>query len=85
YSNFGIKVPRTSREQAVFGKAVDKSQLQKGDILLFAIHRSGVDHVGIYVGGGEFVHAANSKKGVAKDKLNSDFYTKHYVGARRAE
>ena len=86
YAQSGISIPRTAREQAVWGTAVkDVSQLQKGDLVLFSIHGSGVDHVGMYVGSGEFVHAANSRRGVRIDKLSSDYYSKCYVGARRAK
>ena len=45
--------------------------------------KSGINHVGIYAGGGKIVHAANSSRGVTTDSINSGYYNKNYVGARR--
>ena len=83
YNNFGIKLPRTSASQATAGKHVEKKDLKEGDLVLFATRRSTVSHVGIYIGNGKFIHAANSKKGVTVDSLNSGYYQSTYVGARR--
>ena len=45
--------------------------------------KSGINHVGIYAGGGKIVHAANPSRGVTTDSINSGYYNKNYVGARR--
>ena len=45
--------------------------------------KSGINHVGIYIGGGQIVHAANKSRGVTTDPINSGYYNTHYVGARR--
>ncbi|MDO7205750.1 NlpC/P60 family protein [Paraclostridium bifermentans] len=51
-------MPRTSYEQSKFGKAVDKKDLQVGDLVFFdTMGKSRVSHVGMYVGNNEFVHA----------------------------
>lgn len=56
-----VEVPRTSREQSRIGAAVprDTTQLRPGDLLLFGKPRSGVSHVGIYVGHGRYIHASS--------------------------
>ena len=83
YSQFGIKIPRTAATQATAGHHVNKSELQNGDLVLFAIRGSRVDHVGLYIGGDQFVHAANPQKGVIVSSLSGSYYKTHYVGARR--
>mgnify|MGYP005765076305 CR=1 FL=1 len=80
---FGIDLPRVSYEQAKFGKAVDKEDLQPGDLIFFdTMNKDRVSHVGIYVGNNEFIHAANSNKGVIKSSL-SGYYEDRYINARR--
>ena len=83
YGHFGYSLTRTSASQASNGKAISKSELQVGDLICFA-RSSGsktVGHVGIYIGGGQFIHAANSRKGVIISNVDgAGFY---YVCARR--
>lgn len=84
YKNFGKTLSRTSGGQASNGKAVSKSELQLGDIVVFNNDaNTKVGHVGIYVGGNSFIHAANKKKGVIITSLSDSYYAKRYVGARR--
>ncbi|MBN7772379.1 C40 family peptidase [Clostridium aminobutyricum] len=59
YSNFGGNLPHSSASQYNYGSAVDKSQLQPGDLVFFA-SSSRISHVGIYVGGGKFIHSPQS-------------------------
>lgn len=69
-ANFDIDLPRTSREQAKSGLEIpkDPSALLPGDLLFFG-KTSRVDHVGIYIGEGKYVHAANRRKGVIVSDL----------------
>lgn len=88
YGKVGVTLERVSYNQATQGIKVDKSKLQIGDLVFFSgINASSsstkVSHVGIYIGNGEFLHAANSSRGVVIDELNSDYYKKHFVTARR--
>ena len=79
YKHFGITLNRTAAAQYSNGKSV--SNLQAGDLVMFG--KSGINHVGIYIGGNSFVHAANKKSGVRIDTLSSGYYKTNYVGARR--
>lgn len=69
-ARFNIEMPRTSREQAKVGTEIpkDPSLLLPGDLLYFGNGRV-VDHIGIYVGGGRYIHAANRRKGVIEAEL----------------
>lgn len=84
YGKCGITLSRTSYSQATQGTAVNKSELQPGDLLLFHYYgSSSIGHVGIYVGNGKFIHAANSNRGVVYDSIESEYYANNYAGARR--
>lgn len=84
YKQYGITLPRTSTSQGQIGTYVDKSALTEGDIVCFS-NRSDrrINHVGIYVGDGNFIHASTSVRGVVIDSLYSNYYANHYVTARR--
>lgn len=84
-AKFNLEVPRTSREQSKLGLEVpkDASQLRPGDLLFFGKGKK-VDHVGIYVGDGKFVHAANRRKGVIESSLPTGRWaTNWWKGVRR--
>lgn len=84
YGKCGVTLSRTSYTQATQGTAVSKSELQPGDLLLFHYYgSSSIGHVGIYVGNGKFIHAANSNRGVVYDSIESGYYADNYAGARR--
>ena len=88
YGKVGVTLERVSYNQATQGIKVDKSKLQVGDLVFFSgINASSssasISHVGIYIGNGEFLHAANPSRGVVIDELSSDYYKTHYVTARR--
>ena len=83
YKHFGYSLSRTSRSQAGDGAAVSKSNLQQGDIICFSGSSGSkkITHVGMYIGGGKFIHAANSRKGVIISDVDGDGF--YYVCARR--
>lgn len=81
YKQFGVSLNRTAAGQYSNGTAINRSQLQAGDLVMFG--KSGINHVGIYMGGGMMVHAANPSRGVTTDTINSGYYNNNYVGARR--
>lgn len=81
YKQFNINLPRTSRDQYKFGKAVCASEAKPGDLVAFA--SSGrVHHVGIYMGNGEFIHSS-SKEGIVISKTNDAYWGPRVAGYRR--
>jgi cell wall-associated NlpC family hydrolase len=70
--------------QYSMGTPVSRNQLQPGDLVFFEnTFQPGLSHVGIYTGGGQFIHAENESTGVVVSDLNSDYYSSHYSGAVR--
>ena len=60
YESAGVEIPRTAREQQRAARPVALDSLSPGDLVFFRIHSRHVNHVGIYVGGGRFIHAPRS-------------------------
>ena len=84
YRQNGKSLPRTASAQYSGTTRVSKDGLSAGDLVFFAgTYKSGISHVGIYIGNGQFVHAANSSTGVTVSSLNSGYYASHYAGAGR--
>jgi cell wall-associated NlpC family hydrolase len=83
HKQFGVTLNRVANDQALNGIAVDRNSLVPGDIILFARNSTRINHVGIYVGNGQFIHAPSSGKVVSYANLNSDYYVSHYYGAVR--
>jgi len=77
YGQLGISLPHYAAAQYGFGTPVSRDQLQPGDLVFF----DGLNHVGIYIGGGEMVHAPETGD-VVKITPLTDFGA-NYVGARR--
>jgi cell wall-associated NlpC family hydrolase len=86
YKKHGVDLPRTAWSQSKQGKPVKLSELQKGDLLFFLTDKKRgipVTHVGIYLGNGEFIHAASRKKGIIISPITHGKYRKCFVSARR--
>lgn len=84
YNACGYSLSRSCSVQAKSGTAVSKADLKAGDLLLFNNGANGsIGHVGIYIGDGTFIHAANSRRGVVTDTINSGYYNTYYYQARR--
>lgn len=83
WSQFGRSLPRTAREQALVGTPVMPESLEAGDRLYFSCKGGAVDHTGIFVGNGMFIHASASRGGVALEQLDTPKYRNAFVGARR--
>lgn len=69
FKNFGIKLDRTSRAQAKNGTAVSESELQPGDLVFYSKNGT-INHVALYIGGGQIVHASNQKDGIKISNYN---------------
>lgn len=79
----GVSLPRTSGAQYGVGTSVSKANLQAGDLVFFATGGGGISHVGIYVGGGNMIHAPQSGDVVKVSNINSSYWQNAYVGAKR--
>jgi cell wall-associated NlpC family hydrolase len=80
---FGVGLPRMAKDQYNTGQRIKKDNLQEGDLVFFHTTRKGVSHVGVYVANNKFVHASLNY-GVTISDLNDPYYSRTYVGARRA-
>lgn len=81
YKQHGISLNRTAAGQYSNGVAVSRANLQPGDLVMFG--KSGINHVAIYIGGGQIIHASTPSTGVRIDSLSTGYYNNNYVGARR--
>lgn len=79
FSQNGITIPRSSKEQSQVGTYVPRSQLQPGDLVFFY---NPIHHVAIYIGNGQILHTYGSG-GVTISNLNSGWWDNHYQTARR--
>jgi cell wall-associated NlpC family hydrolase len=79
YGQVGVSLPHYTGAQWNVGVPVSRSDLQPGDLVFF----DGLGHVGIYVGGGQFIHAPHSGDVVKISSLGESWYSSTYVGARR--
>ncbi len=87
YKNFGYNLkPGAYTQWCNLSKSVKKDDLLPGDLVFFSRRgsASGIFHVGICIGDGEFVHAANSRKGVIVSSLSEGYWSNRYFGAKRA-
>jgi cell wall-associated NlpC family hydrolase len=83
-NTLGMDITHDMFTQIGMGSSVDRSGLVEGDLVFFAnTFRPGLSHTGIYIGGGQFVHAENESTGVVVSDLNSDYYSSRWYGATR--
>jgi cell wall-associated NlpC family hydrolase len=84
YARHGVHLPRTAAEQSGVGQRVGKGSLKKGDLVFFHTGRSQrVNHVGMYIGNGKFIHASSGGGKVQVNSLGDGYYSRRFVGARR--
>ena len=81
----GIAVPRTVIEQYRVGTSVSAAEVRPGDLVFFNTTGVSPSHVGISVGGDEFVHAPNSSGEVRVEHLSARYWSDRFVGIRRVE
>lgn len=83
YERHGTQLPREVRDQYRTGRRVDVNQVQAGDLLFFQTVTRGASHVGLAIGGGQFVHAPSSRGVVRVERYDSSYWASRFVGARR--
>lgn len=77
-SAFNVHLPRSTAEQRYSGHSISKSDLRPGDLVFFRKN----NHVGVYIGGGKFVHSSSSQ-GVTTSSLSENYWAKTYSQSRR--
>jgi cell wall-associated NlpC family hydrolase len=83
YRIIGIHLPRSAREQFTEGDPVEKTDLSIGDLVFFRTYAPFPSHVGIYLGDNLFIHASSQRKKVTIDRLDTPYFYKRFIGAKR--
>ncbi|MGZ8634138.1 MAG: C40 family peptidase [Solirubrobacteraceae bacterium] len=83
YAQVGVALPRVADDQFRVGTAVARGDLLPGDLVFFADPSGYVDHVGLYAGGGQFLHAPHAGAVVSYDALSTAYYAQRFAGGRR--
>ena len=81
-TQYGYSMKRVANDQMTQGTAVSRDNLQVGDLVFFG-YGSYANHVGMYIGNGNFVHASTPSTGVRVNSLNETYYNTRFIGARR--
>jgi cell wall-associated NlpC family hydrolase len=85
FAQYGLVLPREVREQFQVGERVKRAAIRPGDLVFFATEGRGASHVGIALGGGEFVHAPNARGTVRISRLDAPYWRRHFLEARRID
>jgi cell wall-associated NlpC family hydrolase len=83
FEQHGVALPRDTKRQFEVGADVNPASLVPGDLVFFTTVAPGASHVGIVVGGDQFVHAPNSAGVVRVEHLSSQYWSSRFVGAKR--
>jgi cell wall-associated NlpC family hydrolase len=83
FAQNGIRLPREVRDQYGAGDAIDLRDVKPGDLLFFETVSRGASHVGVAIGGDQFVHAPSSQGVVRVERFTAGYWSMRFVGARR--
>ena len=83
FGQHGVAVPRTVTDLYRAGRDVSPQDLQPGDLVFFSTTAPGPTHVGMAIGGDEFVHAPSSAGVVRVERISGAYWARRFVGARR--
>jgi cell wall-associated NlpC family hydrolase len=85
FAMHGLRLPREVRDQYRVGREVELKDVKAGDLVFFETVSRGASHVGLAIGGDEFVHAPSSRGVVRIEHLSSAYWARRFVGGRRFE
>jgi len=80
--NLGVTLPHSAHAQAHYGQKVTLEGLREGDLVFFRTYRSGISHVGVYLGDNRFIHAPHTGRSVEVETLTG-YYRRRFVTGRR--
>lgn len=83
YQQHGVPMPRAVREQYQVGKPVGRDRLEAGDLVFFSTVAPGASHVGIMIGGNQFIHAPSERGVVRVENLGAQYWASRFIGAKR--
>jgi cell wall-associated NlpC family hydrolase len=83
YKQAGVPLPHNTEQQRRISRHIQRAELRRGDLLFFDQEGKKNSHVGIYLGGGKFVHAPSTGKHVRADRLDNPYWKKHLSEVRR--
>lgn len=83
FAQHGVALPREVRGQLRLGQEVRLAGIDKGDLIFFAIAAGEASHVGVAIGGDEFVHAPSSRGVVRVEKFSAPYWARRIVAVRR--
>ena len=83
FARHGTVLPREVRDQYGVGRKVSMNEVKSGDLLFFQTVSRGASHVGMAIGGDQFVHAPSSRGVVRVERFTASYWARRFVGARR--
>lgn len=83
YEQHGVLMPRQVRDQFRIGRNVDRDRLEPGDLVFFSTTAPGASHVGIVIGGDQFIHAPSERGVVRVESLSQQYWSARFIGAKR--
>lgn len=83
FTYLNLSLPRSAREQFREGVQIDRAELSIGDLVFFRTYAKYPSHVGIYLGDNRFIHASSRDRKVKIDSLETPYYVRRYIGAKR--
>lgn len=83
YAQSGLSLPRTTREQHAYGRAIKLEDAEPGDLLFYSFSGRGIDHVAMYLGDQQAVHAPANGRSVIVASVQLRYWQQHFVDAVR--
>ena len=85
FGQHGLQMPREARDQFKVGRNVPRDRLEPGDLVFFTTIAPGASHVGIAIGGDQFVHAPSERGVVRVEQLTTQYWASRFIGAKRVD